>query len=285
MNKLSTTVEFSPAWQALLSRASSEWRLAEAALAAATLVNPTVSIPVYLQRLDAMGLDLATHLNGQLTVAQKLAGLNAYLFEEQGFSGNRADYFDPHNSCLDDVLDRKLGIPISLSILYLDLAQAIGLDAYGIGFPGHFLVGVLSADRRWYIDAYDNGRELKPDDLKVLLASQLQDPVLSMHTLKNYLKPATPLQIIVRLLRNLKKIYVEKTEVDHALLVIAMILSLLPDSPDEIRDRGMIYQHIDYSKGAFADLTHYLQLVPDAQERPLLESMLESLQSQPTRLH
>jgi regulator of sirC expression with transglutaminase-like and TPR domain len=284
MNKPSTAVEFAPAWQTMLSQAPADWRLAEAALAAATLIYPELPIARYLQQLDAMGQSLATRLNVPMTVEQKLAALNTYLFDEQGFGGNRDDYFDPRNSCLNEVLDRKLGIPISLSILYLDLAEAIGLDAYGIGFPGHFLVGVQSADRRWYIDAFDNGRELQPDDLKVMLASQLQNHAL-MHTLANHLKAATPLQIIVRLLRNLKKIYIEKTEADHALQVIAMILSLLPDSPDEIRDRGMVYQHIDYSQGALADLTHYLQLVPDAQERSLLETMLESLQSQPTRLH
>jgi regulator of sirC expression with transglutaminase-like and TPR domain len=284
MNKPSITVEFTPAWQALLAQEPAQWRLAEAALAAATLIYPQLPIARYLQQLDQLGQDLATRLNIPMTVEQKLAALHTYLFDEQGFRGNRDDYFDPRNSCLNDVLDRKLGIPISLAILYLDLAEAIGLEADGIGFPGHFLVGVKSADRRWYIDVFDNGRELQPDDLKVMLASQLQNHGL-MHTLANHLKATTPLQIIVRLLRNLKKIYIEKTDTEHALRVIAMILSLLPDSPDEIRDRGMVYQHIDYSKGALEDLTHYLQLVPDAQERALLETMLESLQTQPTRLH
>lgn len=284
LNQPTTTVEFSPAWQAMLLQAPAQWRLAEAALAAATLIYPELPIARYLQQLDKLGQDLATRLNIPMTVEQKLAALNTYLFDEHGFSGNRDDYFDPRNSCLNDVLDRKVGIPISLAILYLDLAEAIGLDAAGIGFPGHFLVGVQAADRRWYIDVFDSGRELQPDDLKVMLASQLQNHGL-MHTLAKHLEATPPVQIIVRLLRNLKKIYIDKTDTEPALQVIAMILSLLPDSPDEIRDRGMVYQHIDYSKGALEDLTHYLQLVPDAQERSLLETMLESLQSQPTRLH
>ncbi len=284
MNKRPTTVEFSPAWQHLLSRPLAEYRLAEAALAAATIVHPELSLAFYLQKLDALGESLLARLDVNMTAAQKLAALNNYFFQEQGFGGNREDYFNPCNSCLNDVLDGKLGIPISLSIIYLDLARAIGLNAFGITFPGHFLVGVQSADRRWYIDVYDGGRELQQDDLKVLLASQIQNHT-HMHTLPSYLTAATNLQIIVRLLRNLKKIYIEKTEVAQALQVIAMILSLLPDSPDEIRDRGMVYQHIDYTQGALADLTHYLQLVPDSTERVLLESMLESLQAQTTRLH
>lgn len=284
MTKRPATVEFSPAWQHLLSRPLAECRLAEAALAAATILYPELSVTAYLQKLDALGMSLLSRLNSNMTAAQKLAALNNYFFHDLGFGGNRDDYFNPCNSCLNDVLDNKLGIPISLSIIYLDLAKAIDLNAFGIAFPGHFLVGVQSADRRWYIDVYDGGRELQQDDLKVLLASQLQNHAL-MHTLPSYLKAATSLQIIVRLLRNLKKIYIEKTEVAQALQIIAMILSLLPDSPDEIRDRGMVYQHIDYTQGALADLTHYLQLVPDSTERVLLESMLESLQVQTTRLH
>lgn len=284
MQKPTTIVEFTPAWQNLLSQHPAEWRLAEAALAAATIISPELAIANELQKLDAMGQELVARMSVPMTVEQKLTVLNTYFFDELGYGGNRDDFFDPRNSCLNEVLDRKLGIPISLSILYLDLADALGLDAFGIGFPGHFLVGIHSADRRWYIDVFDNGRQLQPDDLKVMLASQLQDHT-HMHAMANYLKAATPVQIIVRLLRNLKKIYIEKTEAEHALQVIAMILSLLPDSPDEIRDRGMVYQHIDYSKGAMEDLTHYLQLVPDAAERSLLETMLESLESQPTRLH
>ncbi|MBI3561030.1 MAG: tetratricopeptide repeat protein [Gammaproteobacteria bacterium] len=282
---ITTTVEFTPAWTALLSRPRTDWRVAEAALCAANQYDPPLVIADYLLRLDAMVADVATRIVPHATVASRIAALNQYFYIEQGYAGNNSDYFDIQNSFLNAVMDRKLGIPITLAILYLELARAMQMDAYGIGFPGHFLVGIRAADRHWYIDVFNQGRVLQSPELKTLLLATHKDTPPSVIDLSAYLKPATELQIVVRLLRNLKKIYIEKTAVAESLQVIAMILSLLPDSPDELRDRGMIYQHIDYTRGALADLSRFLELVSQAQERPLIESIVESLRQRPTHLH
>ncbi len=281
----SVDVKFSDAWRHIVALPDQSWRLAEAALCAASHEYPDLQIKDYLTRLDVMQHELARRVATDMTMDSRITLLNHYFFEEQGFAGNVAEYYDPRNSYLNEVLDRKLGIPISLSIIYLELAQAIHINAYGINFPGHFLVGVEAADRRWYLDVFDQGRDLSSSELKILLSKLHKDDQGMLPELAPRLKPASNLMIIVRLLRNLKKAYIDKQDVGHALHVIAMILSLLPDSPDEIRDRGMIYQHIDYARGAVADLVRYLELAPDAQERTLIESMLESLEQRNTQLH
>jgi regulator of sirC expression with transglutaminase-like and TPR domain len=281
----SVNVEFSDAWRHIVALPDQSWRLAEAALCAATHEFPNLPVKEYLTHLDVMQHELARCVSSEQTVEAKIQILNHYFFVEQGFSGNTTEYYDPRNSYLNEVMDRKTGIPISLSILYLELAQAIHLNAYGINFPGHFLVGVQAGDRRWALDIYDQGRDLSSSELKILLSKLQKDDLGMLPELAPHLKPASNLKIIVRLLRNLKKAYIDKQDVGRALHVIAMILSLLPDSPDEIRDRGMIYQHIDYARGAVADLVRYLELAPEAQERALIESMLESLQQRNTRLH
>lgn len=278
-------IEFTPSWQALLARPPQDWRLAEAALCVAQQFIPALHVTSYLQHLDNLASTVHSRLDAAMTAADKLAVLNHYLFVELGFTVNHAEYHDPRNSFLNEVLDRKLGIPVSLSVIFLDLARAIGLDAYGINFPGHFLVGARAADRRWYLDVDASGKELTANDIKILLARQDRPEAQAVMDVTPYLKPASQLVILLRMLRNLKKIYMDKTEVKPALHVIALILSLTPESPDELRDRGMIYQHIDYTAGALADLTRYLELVPQAQERALIESMMESMQQRPTRLH
>lgn len=278
-------VELSSAWRALTLKGVKDTRLAEAALCAAVSEYPKLNVSEYLARLDTMAAELQQRISTTMTIPEQLVVLQQYLFEELGYTGNTIEYSDPRNSYLNEVIDRKLGLPITLAIIYLDLATAIHLPAFGIGFPGHFLVGIQSADRRWYIDVFNQGRELSRDDLNVMLAGEHHDKAKPLQSLDAHLKPADNVAILVRMLRNLKTIYIERTDIARALQVIAMIQSILPDAPDEIRDRGMIYQHIDYTNGAVEDLSRYLQMAPDAQERALVESLLESLQNRPTRLH
>lgn len=278
-------VEFTLAWRALISKGVKNVRLAEAALCAAVSEYPQLNVSEYLARLDTMSKELQQRVTPAMSIAEKIDLLQNYMFDELGYAGNSVEYSDPRNSYLNEVIDRKLGLPITLAIIYLDLAAALQLPSYGIGFPGHFLVGLKSADRRWYIDVFNQGRQLSRDDLNVMLAGEHHEKSVPLQSLEINLKPVDNIAILVRMLRNLKTIYIERTEVARALHIIAMIQSILPDAPDEIRDRGMIYQHIDYTNGAIEDLSRYLQLAPDAQERALVESLLESLQNRPTRLH
>ena len=201
-----------------------------------------------------------------------------------GFSGNTADYYNPDNSLLNKVIDSRLGIPISLAILYLRFAEAIGIEAYGISFPGHFLVGINSTHGKLIIDPFNQVQQLDQSKLFELLAKSSLT-IAKSREVDDYLVPAPKRLIIVRLLRNLKNIYIEKKEVECGLTVIELILSLVPESPDELRDRGMIYYHLDYTQGALRDLQRFIELQPDSNERKVIEAIIETLAEQTTPLH
>lgn len=281
---MQTHITHSPAWQSLLTQPDTEWDLCYAALLIASRLDEDVDVENELRNLDELAGTLVEQCHAENDDKILLQRLNEYFTVELGFHGDTRDYYQPHNSLLHEVIARRCGIPISLSIVYLRFARSLGLTAYGIGFPGHFLVGVRLDGQERVIDPFNSAQVLRQDELM----SRLREHVAGEpddKLLRNALQPVSLRAILVRMLRNLKQIYMEKQDVEHALVCIDMILSLLPESPEELRDRGMIYQHIDYAQGALNDLRRYLELVPDADERSVIEAVMQSLDSQPTSLH
>jgi regulator of sirC expression with transglutaminase-like and TPR domain len=207
------------------------------------------------------------------------------LFEEVGLRGNTDEYYEPENSYLNKVLDRKLGIPISLSVIYLEVARRLGLAIDGVNFPGHFLLRVQTDDQPLIIDAFEKGKRLDNTDLNARLATVYEDQAPRIEDAAHLLRPASAKEVLVRMLRNLKNIYIQNQQAEQGLMIVELILRLVPESPDELRDRGMIYHHLDYSPAALADLNRYLELVPDGPERPVVEALVESLEKQDTSLH
>jgi len=281
MNK---QVDLGSDWRAMLEQAQGNWDLCHAALLIAAQLQPELDMQEYERKLETMVAGLRQRTAQGMDERASVQELNSYFYGELGFAGDRQDYYLPENSLLNKVIDRQRGIPITLAIIYLKLAQAIGLDAYGIGFPGHYLMGVKTSDAVIILDPFDGGNELSYDQLRSMLQQLTQETATDIDLKKNLL-PAGKADTVVRMLRNLKQIYIESQQVELALSCIEMILSIVPEAPDELRDRGMIYQHIEYTQGAISDLTQYLKLVPDAEERGVIEALLDSLQTQHKSLH
>ncbi len=194
----------------------------------------------------------------------RIATLNAYLYEELGFSGNREKYDDPRNSFLNEVLDRRVGIPISLAIVYLEIGRRAGLRLEGINFPGHFLVrapaeGVAAASEELIIDPFHSGALLSEVDCRQLLRQHVGDEAAFDRGL---LSAATRQQIVVRMLVNLKRVYVRMRSFPQARFASDLLIAVDPSALSELRDRGLLAYHMEDFPSALRDLEAYLRLMP-----------------------
>jgi len=219
---------------ALVSGGDDEFDLAEAALLIAQEEYPTLDVDYYLGRLDALAAEAGNRLRSGLLPAEAVARLNHFLFVEQRFRGNNEQYYDARNSYLNEVLDRRTGIPIALSIVYIGVAQRLDLPVYGVSFPGHFLVKYASAPEI-LIDPFFG---------KVISTDECADRLTAIYGPSAKLDPrllvaARPRDILTRMLSNLKQIYVEQHDLLRALACVDRILLLAPDTPRELRDRGV----------------------------------------------
>ena len=202
----------------LLNRPEEEMSLAEAALLIAQDEYPNLDINAYLQRLDDLSRDVSARLSPGAPPENIIAAMNNLLFQEEGFAGNEKNYYDPRNSFLNDVLDRRLGLPITLSIVYIEVGQRLGLSLKGVSFPGHFLVKLKLEQGRVVLDPYSGGVSLSEQELRNRLhqsyGDQLDVP------LDRLLASAGKKHILTRLLHNLKAIYLHTEEFTKTLFVI-----------------------------------------------------------------
>ncbi len=242
--------------------------LAAAALAIARVEYPTLDPEPYLQRIERMGEAAAGRLhrrNGAEAThgdqAPAIATLNAYLYEELGFSGNREHYDDPRNSFLNEVLDRRTGIPISLAVIYLEVARRAGLRIEGVNFPGHFLVRLPSTTGSddLIVDPFHSGALLSEVDCRQLLRQHVGDEAAFDQSL---LATATRQQIVVRMLVNLKRLYVRMRSFPQARFISDLLLAVDPSALSELRDRGLLAYHMEDFGAALRDLETYLRLMP-----------------------
>ena len=241
--------------------------LAPAALAIARIEYPRLDAETYLSKLDAIGelVRRAVQRHVERTSDSSTLGcikaVNACLFDELHFVGNRERYEDPRNSCLNEVLDRRTGIPITLCIVYMEVARRAGLRIDGVNFPGHFLVRCPELGSRGssglIIDPFHGGALLSEHDCRLLLQRQVGSEVAFS---KSLLAPTTRLQIIVRMLINLKRIYVHMRSFPQARDVTELLLAMTPSALNELRDRGLLAYHLNDVSGALRDLQTYLKL-------------------------
>ena len=239
--------------------------LAPAALVVARIEYPRLDPDAYLSRLDALG-DAARRSLAQLGEAEntstvaRVQALNEFFFEEMQFTGTN-DYEDPRNSCLNEVLDRRAGIPISLAVVYMEVARRAGLQIDGVNFPGHFLVRCPdmneSAGADLIIDPFHGGALLSEHKCRLLLQKHVGAKVAFSKAL---VAPATRRDIVVRMLLNLKLLYVHMRSFPQARVVTEMLLSLTPSALSELRDRGLLAYHLNDVSGALRDLQAYLKL-------------------------
>lgn len=241
--------------------------LAQAALVIARIEYPRLDVEPYLEQLDRMGeaalLRIERHLDetGDRSTLSAIKGFNAYLFDDQRFVGNRERYEDPRNSCLNEVLDQRTGIPITLSLVYMEVGRRAGLTVDGVNFPGHFLVRCPEITRRGrsglIIDPFHGGALLSEHDCRLLLQKHVGAEVAFN---KSLLAPASRPQVIVRMLLNLKRIYVHMRSFPQARDVTELLLAVTPSALSELRDRGLLAYHLNDVTGALRDLQTYLKL-------------------------
>ena len=250
--------------------------LAEAALAVAEEEYPRLDAGRYLAALDELAGAVAARLPPRRTAADALRAMRAVLFEERGFRGNEERYYDPRNSFLNEVLDRRLGIPITLSILYIEVAARVGVTVQGVAFPGHFLVRCSAGGTEVFIDPFHGGEVLSADECVARLKARAParaefDP--------RHLEPVGPRHILGRLLHNLKRIYVETSDDLRALWVVDRLLLLSPDDLVETRDRGLVLARLGHAAPAQRDLAAYLAAAPEASDREAVEGLLAQLRA------
>jgi len=241
--------------------------LAHAALVIAQIEYPRLDTAAYLQRLDAMGaagrrrIDRRIDETGDSSPMSCVTGFNQYLFDDQCFVGNRDRYEDPRNSCLNEVLDRRTGIPITLSVVYIEVGRRAGLHVDGVNFPGHFLVRLPAHSREdttgVIIDPFHSGALLSERDCRRLLRRHVGAEVAFSTFL---LTPPTRSEIIVRMLLNLKRAYVHMHSLPQARDVTELLLAVTPSALSELRDRGLLASHLNDMTTALRDLQTYLQL-------------------------
>jgi regulator of sirC expression with transglutaminase-like and TPR domain len=255
--------------------------LAEAALAVAAEEYPRLDVAGSLGVLDTLAAAVSAKLGPQRTSADVLRALRASLFEEGGFRGNRDHYYDPRNSFLNEVLERRLGIPITLSIVHIEVASRVGLPLQGVAFPGHFLVRCASGGREVFIDPFHGGEVLSAEDC----VARLQARAPRAEFDPRHLEPVGTRQILARLLHNLKRIYVEASDDVRALWVVDRLVLLSPDDLHERRDRGLVCARLGHATAAVQDLAAYLDASPDADDRREVEGLVVQLRGRATFLN
>jgi regulator of sirC expression with transglutaminase-like and TPR domain len=209
--------------------------LGRAALAVARIEYPALDDAHELPRIDALAARIGA--GRRAAAAETLERLKRCLFDEEGFRGNADEYYDPRNSCLNDVLDRKLGIPITLSVLTMEVGRRVGLDIVGVGLPGHFIVSASVGGRSVLLDPFNGGAVLTPSTAADVAARALGRPVKIEEA---HWAPCSRRQIVVRMLRNLKTIYARRSDWERALGVIDRLLLIDPETPMHLRDRGTV---------------------------------------------
>ncbi len=261
--------------------------LAEAALLLATDEYPELDVAAYLTRLDALARGARERLPEDADLEETIVGLNRYLFMEQGFAGNTRDYYDPRNSYLNEVLDRRLGIPITLSIVYIEVGRRLGLAFEGVSFPGHFLVKFSTREGDVVLDPFHGGVPLAEEDLMDRLEETYGEAAVmrAAAALPQLLESAGKREILVRLLRNLKGIYLRTEHYAKALAVTDRILLIEPALAEEWRDRARLNERLECFRAAADDYARYLSLEPRARDASEITIRLSELKQFVSRLN
>jgi len=253
MNQADAVREFAT----YVARPAEQVRLDEAALLLARTEYPALDIPAQLNRLDALAA--RSKCGPSQSPRANIARLNRLLFEEEKFAGNEEEYDDPRNSYLNDVLDRKLAIPITLSLVYQEVARRCGLTVVGVGFPGHFLAKYLAPSGEILLDPYNRGAILTLQDCKEKLKAHFGEEAEFRPA---FLEPSSIKQTLTRMLNNLKGSFFRRQNFPRVLMMIELALAIDPASRQEVHDRGMVYFLLRRYDKAMADLRSYINLSP-----------------------
>ena len=256
--------------------------LVEGALLIARAAYPRLEEHQYMDRLDQIASRVKQGMAAEINPAEKIMRINHVLSEEEKFQGNRDNYYDPDNSFLNRVFDRKTGIPITLSVIYIEVARRLGMDIRGIGLPGHFLAGVYHETGNFFIDPFYRGEIRTLDECLEIVRTNTNGINPSDH---RWLQPIGKKELLVRMLRNLKMIYARQANDTMLFRMIHWILTLEPHAPAELGERAMLYESMGIPSRAAKDWEQYLDIVGDHENAPGVRARIEALKKQPSRIH
>ena len=245
--------------------------LAHGALLIAKDEYPELDLVKYIDQIEALAREAEPALRAAESTVEKIQSLSEFLFTRKGFEGNREQYADPRNSYLNQVLERRLGIPISLSVLYIEVGRRLGLKLYGVSFPTHFLVKAVDDRGELIIDPFNDGTILDLDEIRARL-KQIYRQEVDVHP--EMLKPVGARQILTRMLRNLKNIHARGADWQRVLSALDRILMLDPRSLEELLERGVLYQRMECFGAALEDFQSFLTQAP---EHPAAETVREAV--------
>ena len=264
--------------------------LAEAALLIGVDEYPSLRVDLYVKRLDFIANTVRDRVRDAGDADQTISALNSTLFDELGFRGNRDNYYDPRNSYLNQVIDRRLGIPITLTVIYTEVARRVGLPVYGVGLPSHFIAVHKGAGGDVYIDPFNRGRVMGRAGVEDLLA-EMSGGAIELE--ERHLLPVTNKQIITRMLSNLLNIHLgnyggggsRHTDYGRALKVMERILMVNPDSPAHVRDYGLLLAANGKMKQAILELDRYLALAPKASDGETIRKQINSIRAEQAKMN
>ena len=278
------------AFAALLAGDDARVDLARGCLMLAGDAYPGVDVERYLGDLERLALRLRRRLSQTADAEDKVIALNRFLFDDLGYRGNTEDYYDPRNSYLNEVMERRTGIPITLSILYMEIGRRIGLPLEGVSFPGHFLVRLRLRAEMLVLDPFAGGAAQSPEELRerlerVVPAGATGGLPVSELPLEQFLEPASHRQILARVLRNLKGIYLETDRPERLLEVLNRLVLVAPDASAELRDRGYVYERLECWRPALQDLSTYVAREPEASDAAAVRAKVVQLRELCARLN
>jgi regulator of sirC expression with transglutaminase-like and TPR domain len=241
---------------------------------ARSLAYPDLNVAGYMYALHELSEEGAEAIDPKGDIEIQMPQLTEFLFHTAGFRGDASNYSDPRHNFLNEVIDRRVGIPISLTILFVEIANRLGIPAFGIGLPGHFIAGVRYPAGIMMLDPYHGGRPLGLDDCRQLvnLATGYEGP---MHA--SWFAPASPREILARMLNNLRASYVSQADWSSSLKVIRLLRQIQPDLPEHLRDLGLVYYHQGNISQAAHYLDTYLRLAPDAVDAQVIRNGIQGI--------
>ncbi len=257
--------------------------LGRSALEIARIGYPTLDPTPYLRQLDALASTARRRVALAAPPEVATAALATFLADECRFRGNQDDYYDPRNSFLNDVLERRTGIPISLAVVLLEIGARLGLAIEGVGFPGHFLVRVQGSNAPLFFDPFFGGRTISDAELLTRYRALCKDHEATLPS--DALEATGTPGILARMLRNLLRLYLERRDYTHALAAVDLLLVLLPDSADELRVRSLLYEHLECFGPALDDLRRYLTLTPGAPDEEVIRTRVARLARAAATVH
>jgi regulator of sirC expression with transglutaminase-like and TPR domain len=256
--------------------------LARGALLIAKAAYPDLVESFYLGRLNRIAAGLSDQITPKMGAEDIISRLNRILFEEENLRGNRENYYDPDNSFLNRVLDRKIGIPITLSLIYIEVAGRLGLDVRGIGLPGHFITALYHESGKVFIDPFNRGEIRTDDDCRTIIRNHLGEMGASD---PSWLEPISRKEFLVRMLRNLKLIYAQADNDIMLYRMVHWILTLQPEAPVELRERAMIYEAIGDPVRAIKDWQLVIANTSGLENEKSIRARIDYLQKQKPRIH